>query len=264
MSSLSFRRLMWSRNFWIVLVLASLPLGLAVMFCVGLMATMGYPAQLPRGDGNFRRFVELVFDAGYLSLGVIFAGVAFGSSAIREEQDDQTLHYFFLQPAARWIILLGKFTAFLAFTYPVFLVSLLLVRVLVLAPFGIEGFREHLISGSELMRFAREAIALAVGLIAYSMLFLALSSIIKNNVYALFIYGWEVSSHFLPDALKSFSLGWHLREIVGSRQEAGVVEVLAVGPSMLQVVLVLSLTPVICGGVAALIFSRRQCLYGTN
>ena len=54
-------------------------------------------------------FVRLL----YLQFIIFFVGNIFGFAVMRQDQDDQTLHYLFLQPVDRWMVILGKMAAYL-------------------------------------------------------------------------------------------------------------------------------------------------------
>lgn len=277
MVRLSLRRSLRSKTIWSLIGMAMPAIGIAVIFAAVTANFSGFTfadplrenaAGMP-GDGT-SSYTHEVFRAmyvgAYLHFGLIFAAIMFGNSALREEMDEQTLHYLYLQPMPRWLMMLGKYTAFLLLAAPIFMISMICTRLILLIPYGPTGFSNVLFSLEFVGRFLTEAAVMLLALSIYAAIFLALSNIFKNVVYALFIYGWEAATNFLPAALKDFSIAYYLKNMLpaASLERPGAIATLTEGPGVLQTVLVLSLV-----WAGALVFTGvlanwKQCLYGTT
>jgi len=273
---LSVKRYRRSRIVYSALVLAALPVFGALVFCMVHLIGSGFAFRHPivmnfpalgivddetRYSQVFDAF-QYIFKGAFLHFGVIFSAMTFASSVFREESDDQTLHYLFLQPIPRWMIVLGKYAAFLAVTLPVFIAALLAVKLLMILPFGPYGFAQFF--GLEsLGALAREIAVLLLAFSTYTALFLGLSNIARNPILPLIVYGWETATSFLPETLKQYSIGYYVKSVLPSsgRSFDSPIEMLSEGPSAIQTILVLTLLPVVCVAITCWRAQSRECLY---
>lgn len=277
MTRLALGNYLRSRHFGMSLALAALPVAAAGIFGGMLIFRSGGactdPLVLTRmGSGSqsiaeTTEWMRAAFAAGFLHFGLYFAALTFGNSITREESDEQTLHYLFLQPAPRWVIVLGKLAAFIAMAAPVFVVALFLVHLCALLPFGGAGLKE-LFLGATMPRFLQMALTAIVALLVYSALFGGLAAAFRKPIFGLVLYFWELATGFapLPEALKQVSLNYYLRELLpaSARQETGVFATLTEGPSALVTVLVLVLTPTLSMALAVFLTHKRECIYSDS
>lgn len=275
MARLSWSRAMGSRLFWGPVLLFGLPLLLVASHSVFVAAHSGFAFTdpLPRIQDNAtaestRDLVSrIVVLGGHLQFAVIFSAIFFGFTALREESENQTLHYLYLQPIPRWAIVLGKYAGFMAAAGPVVVVAVVLAHIAVLAPYGARGAAAELVHPGRVWLAAREILVLLLALAVWSAFFLLVGTLLKNLFVVLFIYGWETGMHFLPGALKQFSLSFYLQELLpgrGAQQRSGLIELVAEAPGPLQTTLVLA--GVLVGGLAitCLLLRWRECSYGSG
>ena len=273
MARLSVVRYLQSRHVWTVLGLASPFYFISAVFIVGAYFTasnfftdpltmMAGQASNQAGSQFALRVFHTAFLGAYLHFGIIFAAILFGNSALREETDDHTLHYLYLQPVPRWVIIMGKYAGFIALAAPIFLVSMVVNQLLLLLPYGAQGLANRLGTWDFWGGFLAQTGVMLLAVLLYSALFLALSCIFKNLVYALFIYGWEAATRFLPDVLKDFSLAYYFKEMLPDRPAAAAVELVVAGPGALQTILVLGGVWAACLAFTCWFAGRKECLYG--
>lgn len=262
--SLSNRRFLFSRFFWTVTFLAAMPIVTSLLISVVLFFQMrlGDEGNVPISE--MKNVMEAIFQGVFLHFGIFFCAFGIGSNMIREEMDEQTLHYFFLQPMPRWIFLLGKLLSNLIIIGGTFTVVHLLSKLILVFPLGFEGYKEFFTSWWMIKSTILEVVVIFLSLLIYSTLFLAISSVIKNLVYGLFLFGWELSTNYLPETLRNFSLVYHLREFLPHKnyEKPPFIGLLVEGPGAIQVILVLGLTFVLSLAFAGFMLSRRECLYG--
>lgn len=256
------RRIFNTKLFWSVVGLAAMP-----VLLIGFVAVMTFLHDAGRGTPE--QMIDVManlFAGAYIHFGLFFASLTFGIQATRDDVDDQTLHYFLLQPAPRWMFPAAKYVAFLIFSVPCFLLSLLVVQGLMVLPFGWDVSRRVFLSGDYLVRFGAQAFATVASLAVYGAVFLAASSILRNMFYGIMMYGWELAISFLPEEVKNFSISYHLKGIVPFSGSAGpgAVAILSEGPGAVQVAIVLALLLAGTLWFACWWSSRRECLYTTQ
>lgn len=271
MVALTVKRYTSSYHVWSIVGLASPSIVIALIFAAVSLVLSKFaftdplPGKVPMGHASeAAAAVKMIFVGAYLHFGLIFSAILFGNSSLREEVDNQTLHYVFLQPAPRWIVLLGKYTGFIILAVPIFFCSLVLFQVIFTLPFGWQGFRSTMFSWAYFRFLAHHTGVLVMALMVYSALFLALSNIFKNMFYVVLIYGWEAATVFLPDLLKNFSIAYYLKYMLnGSQSErVGAIAVVSVPPGEIQTTIVLYGVLGISLAFACWLTSRKQCLYG--
>jgi len=253
-----------TKLFWSVVSLATLPVLLIGFITTMMLIEQGRSGQMESGGPQrLLDVMENLFAAAFVHFGLFFAAFTFGAQSTRDEIDEQTLHYFMLQPAERWLLPLGKFSAYLAFATPCFLLSLAAIQCLIAVPFGWETARSVYTSGDYLLRLGAQALATVAMLAVCGAVFMGLSSVLRNMFYGIALYGWELGVNFLPDTVKNFSITYHVKAILPftSAHPDGAFAILSEGPGAVQTTLVLTL--LLAGGLALACWraTRRECLY---
>lgn len=265
---LSLWRYLHSRHIWAVSLLAGIPVVIA-----SLIATFtffrGIVERGPYDASELRELSEGMFQNALLRFGLIFIGVYFGQSVQREEFDDQTLHYVYLSPMPRWNLIAGKFLAFMLMAIPILYLTHVITKVMLALPLGFAGMVEFLFTREQLTALFVEFAVITIALFVYSSIFLALSSIFRNVIFALFIYGWEVASSFLPGILKYFTVSYYLREMLPHQVTQRSQQVVALGggedpASPWFLFIVLAGTFVFMMALGGFLTARKECLYGNQ
>lgn len=262
MTRLSVRRLLGSQQFWGLVIFSMIPVFLASMI-LGIRILRAPGAS----EGDVSRVISMahqIYLGGYLQLCVIFTAAAFGATVIRQEMEEQTFHYFLLSPMPRWMIVAGKFSGFMLTAGPLYALSLVLMKGLLFATLGSGRGAAAYFAPKELGTLCLELLVLLVALTVYSSLFMALSNFFKNVLYALFVYGWEISSNLLPETLRNFTISYHLKAMLpyAPADRPGFIGMLAEGPGPIQVFLVLTGVFIVCTTFSGWFATRKQCLYG--
>lgn len=279
MTRLSVLRGMRTPNTRINVALLLLPVLIAMLAAVVFMVASRFgftdplvlrpnfslPKTALTAEGSLRIFENLML-YGLMNFAVFFAALNFAYSTLREEVDERTLHHLMLQPIPRWIIVAGKYLAFLAVAVPAVAFSMVLTRIVLLVPYGPGPAARTLFSAAESIGMVRTFAALTCGLMLYSALFLGLSTVFRNLAFALFFYGWESGLNYLPGVMKNFNLRWYLRELLPTTAETNTsaVSLMNDPPGAIQTIIVFAIIFLGGVGLAGFMMNHRQCVYGSN
>ena len=229
--SLDLRRALTGRRGLPILILASLaPL---LMLLIGHLQTVGSPGRLVTQYADVFRY--------FILSGTLFFGTGWCFSQLfRGEILEKSLHYFFLTPARRESITLGKYLTGVFASWIAFVPATVLSYVALFAQGGPGGV-EHLSSARGLATLAAYVAITFLACAAYGAVFLALGLVAKSPfipIAALWLF--ERASVFLPSFLKRLSMIHYLDSLMPVPASAGVLAVLA-DPEPLAVAVVLPL-----------------------
>lgn len=258
---LSLRRLLRASALIPQALLAGIPL-----IIVGLiyLATWRHPkiVNIARVHSVYEGFL---LRAIYLHFIVFFIANILGSSVMRQDREEQTLHYLFLQPVRRWMLVVGKFMAY-------FLVSSVLCVASLWAAYLALGLcftnsREvvtDLFTQGRFEILLRESLVLMLGLLAYGAFALLMGNFFKNATYSILLLGWEVGLPYLPTTLKFWTISHYLQSLLPERlnEMKEMFALLGDFATPVHSYAVLLGLPVLFVGVSIWLFRYRECLYG--
>ncbi len=160
-----------------------------------------------------RSIFASVFQYFYLRLAVFFGCLGIFMNLFRGEMLDKTLHFWFLAPARREVLLAGKYLAGLAAATLIFSGGAALCFGIVLWPndpaevdafWKAQGF-------SHLFWYAASA---ALGCVGYGSVFLAAGLLLRNPILpAIAILFWESINGILPDMLQKVSILYYVQSL---------------------------------------------------
>ncbi|HEY7600548.1 MAG TPA: hypothetical protein VH741_11530, partial [Candidatus Limnocylindrales bacterium] len=149
-----------------VLFLAAAPAGLLAVRAAVLIAA-------GRSDGlasETAAFAQ-IFQAFILRLGIFFGCVGIFTHLFRGELLQRTLHFYFLAPVRREVLVVGKYLAGLLAATVIFTLSTVASLFLIYAPDGAAG-REYLLHGPGLAQLGAYAGVAALACAGYGAVFL--------------------------------------------------------------------------------------------
>lgn len=160
-----------------------------------------------------RRIFAAVFQYFYLRLAIFFGCLGVFINLFRGEMLDRSLHYWFLAPVKREVLLLGKYAAGLVAASFIFSLGTLLCFAGMAAPHGSVELQTYLTSmGYE--HLAWYLLATVLGCVGYGSVFLASGLLLRNPIVpAVVILLWEAANGFLPDALQKLSILHYLQSV---------------------------------------------------
>ncbi|HXM10560.1 MAG TPA: hypothetical protein VN946_11480 [Terriglobales bacterium] len=155
-----------------------------------------------------------VFQFFYLRLAIFFGCLGIFMNLFRGEILDKSLHFYFLAPIRRDVLMVGKFLAGLLATCTIFVTSELLQIVVFnwqLSPAARELYLYH---NHGLAQGAAYLGVTALACLGYGAFFLAAGMLFRNPILpAAVILVWEAANPFLPALLKKFSVIFYLKSL---------------------------------------------------
>lgn len=160
-----------------------------------------------------RRVYAAMFQFFYLRLGVFFGCLGIFINLFRGEMLDRSLHFWFLAPVKREVLLLGKYCAGLIAAALIFgsgaLLSFL-AMVLPQDPSEVAAFWQTI----GLQHGASYLGAAVLGCVGYGSVFLAAGLLLKNPIVpAIIMLLWESINGFLPEIMQKLSVLHYLQSL---------------------------------------------------
>jgi ABC-type transport system involved in multi-copper enzyme maturation permease subunit len=205
---LELRKILFGKRAAPLYLLAALPPGLCVLFVlVSLVA--GTPDEL-RDPGRTAGLFAILFQ--FLLRGMLYLGsVWVFMNLFRGEVLDRSLHYYFLAPIRREVLVAGKFLAGWIAASAMFVASTWMSLAVLYGHYGIGAAADYLLRGPGLAHWPGYAGIVVLACLGYGALFLLVGLFFKNPVVpAVVIFLWEVMNPFLPALLKKFSVVFYL------------------------------------------------------
>jgi ABC-type transport system involved in multi-copper enzyme maturation permease subunit len=198
------------RGSWIYL-LALAPVGLTLLHW---LRESSLPLQYRHSLGDCSRQFAALFQLYYLRLGIFFASVGIFSNLFRSEMLEKTLHYYFLTPLRREVLVAGKFLAGLAVALVVFGGSVAASFLLIGQHFG-AAYRDYIFHGPGLAQLGSYLAVTVLACAGYGAVFLTAGLRYRNPMIpAAVVWVWEGLNSFLPGLLKKISVIFYLKALV--------------------------------------------------
>ena len=189
---------------------------------------MGMLALFPPDTDEMENFGMLgqVYAAVYGGLilrTLVFFGCAWVfMNLFRGEVVDRSLHYYFLSPVRREVLVVGKYLSGLIATIVLF--SITTVASMAILYFGLfpSESQQYFFGGAgsgHMMTYLAVTILACIG---YGAVFLILGLFFRNPIIpALLLYGWEWINFLLPPLLKKLSVIHYLQSLVPVKMSEG-------------------------------------------
>lgn len=154
-----------------------------------------------------------IFQYFYLRLAVFFGCLGMFMYMFSGEMTNRTLHYWFLAPARREVLLVGKYAAGLVASSVIFGGGALLAFWAMVAPQDAVELQAYWDAGGRGHAFWYAAAA-ALGCLGYGSVFVALGVWLRRPIVpAAVILAWESVNGILPHALQKLSILYYLQSI---------------------------------------------------
>ncbi|HMF91548.1 MAG TPA: hypothetical protein VKL40_12960 [Candidatus Angelobacter sp.] len=201
------RKALWMRrSIWIYLLALSPAFIIALH---GLNSPLGRNCTLAE-DTNI---LAGIFQLFYLRLGIFFGCMGLFTWLFRGEVVEKSLHYYFLAPLRREVLVAGKFLAGVTASGFIFGLSVFLSFTFMYAHFGAPG-RAFVFDGPGLSQLAAYLGVTLLACVGYGSLFLAFSLVVKNPILpGIFVLGWETFHAVLPSLLQKLSVMFYLKQL---------------------------------------------------
>lgn len=197
------KKSLWMRrSIWIYL------LALAPVSIIGLHALLDHSTTLEEDTRVFAYIFQF-----YLRGAIFFSCMGLFTWLFRGEVVEKSLHYYFLAPMRREILIVGKFLAGLLASIVIFGGSVLLAFTLMFGHFGPAG-RAFVFDGPGLGHLLAYLGVTTLACVGYGSLFLALSLVFKNPILpGIVVLLWETFHAVLPSLLQKLSVMFYLKQL---------------------------------------------------
>ncbi len=149
----------------------------------------------------------------YFRLGIFFACMGIFTWLFRGEMVQRTLHYQFLVPVRKEVLVIGKFLAGAIISIALFETAVFACFCLTYSRFGSAG-RSYVFDGPGLSQLGSYLLATALACLGYGAVFLALSLLFKNPIIpGAMLLGWETIAPIFPSWAQHLSVTFYLKHL---------------------------------------------------
>jgi ABC-type transport system involved in multi-copper enzyme maturation permease subunit len=149
----------------------------------------------------------------YFRLGIFFACMGIFTWLFRGEMVEHTLHYQFLVPVRREVLVVGKFLAGAIIAIALFETAILACFYFMYSRFGAEG-KSYVFDGPGLGQLGSYLLVTALACLGYGALFLAFSLLFRNPIIpGVLIMGWEAVAPIFPAWAQMLSVTFYLKHL---------------------------------------------------
>lgn len=160
-----------------------------------------------------RMILAGIFQFFYLRLGVFFGCLGMFMYLFRGEMTNRTLHFWFLAPARREVLLAGKYAAGLIAAAVIFGGGALLAFAAMLWPHDPVEVQAYWNAGGLGHLFWYGAAAV-LGCVGYGSVFMAVGLYVRNPIIpAAVLLAWEGAAAILPHVLQKMSVLYYLQSL---------------------------------------------------
>jgi ABC-type transport system involved in multi-copper enzyme maturation permease subunit len=203
------RRKLFSRKGISVYLLALIPVVIILTHVIVDRNEPAGPAQLE----NDTRVLAGIIQLYYVRLGIFFASMGVFTWLFRGEMVERTLHYQFLVPIKREVLVIGKFLGGTIISIFVFAAAVVACFYLMYSRFGAAG-SSYIFEGPGLGQLQAYLLVTALACLGYGAVFLALSLMFKNPVVpGLILMGWETIAPIFPSWAQHLSVNFYLKHL---------------------------------------------------
>lgn len=201
------RNLFTRRRIWVYL-LAAIPV--LMLLVRNIFDHSGTDASYIEND---TQVLAAMIQLYYLRLGVFFACMGIFTWLFRGEMVQRILHYQFLAPVRREVLVVGKFLAGAIIAILLFEAATVACFYLAYSRFGSAGMA-YIFDGAGLGQLRSYILVVALACVGYGAVFLALSMVFKNPIIpGLVLLGWETLSPILPSWMQRITVVFYLKHL---------------------------------------------------
>jgi len=200
------RNLFTRRRIWVYL-LALIPV--IIILIHYFWDKSANPSQLEDDTFVLAGIVQLY----YLRLGIFFACMGIFTWLFRGEMVERTLHFQFLVPVKKEVLIVGKFLAGAVISIALFEMAVLACFYLTYSRLGSAG-RSYVFDGPGLSQLGGYLLVTALACLGYGAVFLALSLLFKNPIIpGAMLMGWEAVAPIFPAWAQRLSVTFYLKHL---------------------------------------------------
>lgn len=201
------RKILWGKRAVLLYLFALLP-----VLVLGAL-TISPPDEVL--DPIERGVVFAAIYGGLILRTTIFFGCAWiFMNLFRGDIVDRSLHYYFLSPVRREVLVAGKYLAGLLAATILFVGATFISFLLLYVPHGASAGGHELLGGAVFGQMLTYALISLLACVGYGAFFMAVGLFFRNPIIpALLLYGWEWLNFLLPPVLKKISVVHYLNSL---------------------------------------------------
>ena len=206
---LELKRTAFSRRGWWIYLLALAPVGIMVLHWLFELNSRGGRHSI--GDDSVAFAAVFLF---FFLRGAIFFGcMGIFTNLFRGEMLQKTMHYYFLTPVRRELLVAGKYLAGLIVALVLFVGSTAL-SFLIIGRHAGAAWTDYLTHGPGMSQLTSYCLVAALACIGYGAVFLMCGLLFRNPLIpAATVWVWEGINPFLPSLLKKVSVIFYLKNL---------------------------------------------------
>ncbi len=186
-------------------------LAFAPVLLVALWVTTPLPERTMGGVNHTVTLFAILFQF-YLRFSIYLSALLMFMSLFRNEVLERSLHYYFLTPVRREVLVAGKYLSALFATWIVYFLGTALLFLLICLPWGFSELTRFLFRGPGFGNLLAYLLTALLAIAGYGAVFMLVGQHFKNPVVpALLIWGWESINFLLPATLKKISVIFYLQ-----------------------------------------------------
>ena len=206
---MEWKKTLFSKRGWWIYCLALAPVFLTAMHWLIESGVRNRHHTL--GDDSVA-FAAL-FQFFYLRGAIFFGCMGLFSNLFRGEMLEHTLHYYYLTPLRREMLVAGKYLAGLAAALLLF-VGGTVVSFLFIGRHAGAAYTSYILHGPGLSQLAWYSVTAALACVGYGAIFLMTGLFFRNPMIAgAVVFVWEGINPFLPSLLQKVSVIFYLRNL---------------------------------------------------
>jgi ABC-type transport system involved in multi-copper enzyme maturation permease subunit len=208
--------------------------------------------------------IYAILYGGLILRTVVFFGCAWiFMNLFRGELVDRSLHFYFLSPLRREVLVLGKYISGLVTSIFLFTATTIVSMLLLYFPHFYSGSVRFFFDGPGLGQLFTYAGITILACIGYGAFFLVIGLFFRNPIIpALVLYGWEWLNFLLPPLLKKISVIHYLNSLAPVPVSEGPFAVIAEPTPVWIAVPSLILVTILVIGAASFRIRRMEISYG--
>jgi hypothetical protein len=253
------------RGLWIYL-LALLPIGIFAAHSI-YMIYWGLPCDFGQDTNIFASIFQLL----NLRIVVFFGCLGIFTNLFRGEVLDRSLHYYFLAPIRREVLVVGKYLSGIIAAVVIFTTGTILQWIAMFSHFPAAMVTSYLRDGNGWSHVASYAGTTVLGCVGYGSVFLLTGALFRNPIFpAAVLLIWESINAFVPTILQKFSVVYYLKSLVPIEAPPGVpppFSLMIVNPDPIDPAVAICgmlLFTLLVVVIAALRVRRMEINYGTD
>ena len=237
-------------------------LALAPLFI--LVLRMVVPKAIPDSAdiAGATQFFAGLYQAFILRIVIFLACIAIFGNLIRRETLDRSLHYYFLSPIRRELLVVAKYVTALIVSFGLFGLTTLLAFGLTYLPHDSTAVSHFLFQGPGLGHLASYLLTTFLACVGYGAVFLFFGFFFKSPALpALAVFGWEGIHFLLPPFLKQGSVVHYLQSLCPVPVSEGPLATMSDAPAPWVSVIGLLVLALVLVGVSAWKIRRMEISY---